>query len=134
MTLAVKQARKEGEKKTNKETFIDIRRQATDKDLPGVTFNPLAILAACGRAHARSQRLVTVSFVQEAIFKGEEGRTAWTEGREERRWGRERKTRKKDDQIEERGKEGWGGSQKEEKRGRLRKRVSEKGRNIMLNG
>jgi hypothetical protein len=58
-----------------KVTFINIWREATDKDLAGVTLNTLPILVGetVGRAKAR-QALLTTLVVRETILHGEQGR------------------------------------------------------------
>lgn len=72
-------------------TFIDVGREASDKDLPGVALHPLSILAASGRVQAGSQGRVSVAVVEEAILERKKTGATWEErvrveeGRERRR-------------------------------------------------
>lgn len=72
-------------------TFIDVGREASDEDLPGVALHPLSILAASGRVQAGSQGRVSVAVVEEAILERKKTGATWEErarveeGRERRR-------------------------------------------------
>lgn len=72
-------------------TFIYVRGEASDKDLPGVALHPLSILTAGWRVQARGQGGVTMAIVEETIFKGKKTGTTWEErkreGHQEDRWG-----------------------------------------------
>lgn len=51
-------------------TFIYVRREASDKHLPGVALHPLSVLTAGRRVQARSQRRVNVAVVEETVLEG----------------------------------------------------------------
>lgn len=52
-------------------TFIDVWREASHKDLPGVALHPLPVLTAGRRVQPRGQGGVTVTVVEEAVLEGE---------------------------------------------------------------
>ncbi len=64
-------------------TFIYVRGEASDKDLPGVALHPLSVLTAGWRVQARGQGGVTMAIVEETIFKGKETGTTWEETKRE---------------------------------------------------
>lgn len=75
-------------------TFINVRGEASDKDLPRVALHPLPVLTAGGRVQARGQGGVAVTVVKETVFKGEETGATWPErGREGHQEGRRGKDR-----------------------------------------
>lgn len=58
-------------------TFIYIWREASDKDFPGVTLQPLSILTAGWRVQAWSQGWVTMAVIKETILKGKKTGATW---------------------------------------------------------
>lgn len=61
-------------------TFIYIWREASDKDFPGVTLQPLSILTAGWRVQAWSQGWVTMAVIKETILKGKKTGATWETG------------------------------------------------------
>lgn len=60
-------------------TFIDVRGEASNKDLPGVALHPLSVLTAGRRVQARSQGRVNVAVVKETILKWKKTGATWKE-------------------------------------------------------
>lgn len=70
-------------------TFIDVRGEASDKDLPGVALHPLSVLTAGWRVQARGQGGVTVAVIKETILKGKKTGATWEERKMEGHPGRQ---------------------------------------------
>lgn len=69
-------------------TFVYVRRETSDKDLPGVALHPLPVLTASWRVQARGQGGVTVAVVEETVLEGKKTGATWEERkREERKTG-----------------------------------------------
>lgn len=58
-------------------TFVYVRGEASDKDLPGVALHPLSILTASGRVQARGQGGVAMAIIKKTILEGKKTGAAW---------------------------------------------------------
>lgn len=58
-------------------TFIYVRGEASDKDLPGVALHPLSVLTASWRVQARGQGGVAMAIIKKTVLEGKKTGAAW---------------------------------------------------------